>query len=81
MNLLLNKTCNIRHEIREYSKEYWEGERKELKYLDELTVKQNLQNKTLKEIGRAERKERQYLDELDPVGSIVRYEMMKLCTW
>ena len=49
--------------------------------MDELNVKQNLQNKTLKEIGRAERKERQYLDELDPVGSIVRYEVMKLCTW
>ena len=36
------------------------AERKELKYLDELTVKQNLRNKTLKEIGRAERKELNY---------------------
>ena len=28
MNWLLNKTCNIRHEIREYSIEYWEGWKK-----------------------------------------------------
>ena len=35
-----------RHEIIKYSKEYWEGWKKELKCLDELIDQQNMRNKT-----------------------------------